>query len=490
MNTVQRIAKNTAVLLAATIISRVLGFFYVLYTARYLGAEGFGILSFALAFTGIFGVFTDLGLGSLTVREVARDKSLAVKYLDNITVIKIILVTFTFGLIALAINVLGYPEQTIKVVYLIALSVVFNEFAMMFYSIFQAFEKMEYQSLGQILSSALMFSGVILAIKYNFTIVVFASLYLIISVIILGYNIVVLRWKFSNPFLAWSPRNIKIDWSFWSPTIKEALPFGLSGIFITIYYHIDTVMLSLMIPNANEIVGWYNAAYKIVFVLMSIPHMYVIVIFPIMSRFFKTSEKSLKFIFARSIRYILLISILIVVGITLLSDRIILLVFGSDYIPSIIALQILVWSFLFAAIGGVFGYLLNSINRQATLTKIVGCGMALNLVLNALLIPNYSYIGASIATDLTRFFVILIEFIILSKIGFNLQNSMFFAVVLKIIASSLIMAGFIEYFRNINLLLLIILSAFLYFIAFYLMGGLDKGDISLVRRLLHGRIES
>jgi len=47
MNTVQRIAKNTAVLLAATIISKVLGFFYVMYTARYLGAEGFGILSFA-----------------------------------------------------------------------------------------------------------------------------------------------------------------------------------------------------------------------------------------------------------------------------------------------------------------------------------------------------------------------------------------------------------------------------------------------------------
>ena len=44
-----------------------------MYTVRYLGAEGFGILS--LAFTGIFGVFSDLGLSTLTVREVARDKS-------------------------------------------------------------------------------------------------------------------------------------------------------------------------------------------------------------------------------------------------------------------------------------------------------------------------------------------------------------------------------------------------------------------------------
>ena len=159
MNTVQRIAKNTAVLLAATIISKVLGFFYVMYTARYLGEEGFGILSFALAFTGIFGVFSDLGLGSLTVREVARDKSLAKKYLDNISVIKAILVAITFALIAMVINLLGYPEQTIKVVYLISLSVIFNSFTEMFYSIFRAFEKMEYSSLGQILNSILMLVG-------------------------------------------------------------------------------------------------------------------------------------------------------------------------------------------------------------------------------------------------------------------------------------------------------------------------------------------
>ena len=158
MNIVQRIAKNTGVLLLSQIVSYILGFFYVVYAARYLGAAGFGILSFALAFTGIFGVFTDLGLRPLTVREVARNKSLAPKYLANVSVMKIILVSITFGLIALVINLLGYPKQTIKVVYLIALSVIFGAFTGMFYSIFQAFEKMEYQSLGQILNSALMLS--------------------------------------------------------------------------------------------------------------------------------------------------------------------------------------------------------------------------------------------------------------------------------------------------------------------------------------------
>jgi len=218
MNTVQRIAKNTGVLLISQIASYIIGFFFIMYTARYLGAEGFGILSFALAFTGIFGVFSDLGLSTLTVREVARDKSMAQKYLGNIAVMKVILVVITFGLIAIMINLLGYPEQTIKVVYLVALSVIFGAFSGMFNLIFQAYEKMEYVSVGRILSSALMLSSALFAISQGFSVVGFASIYFIVSAVVLGYSFAVCVRKFVLP-------KIEVDWSFWRPTIKEALPF-------------------------------------------------------------------------------------------------------------------------------------------------------------------------------------------------------------------------------------------------------------------------
>ena len=57
MNKASRIAKNTGVLFAGQIIVYLFGFFITIYTARYLGVEGFGILSLALALTGIFNVF-------------------------------------------------------------------------------------------------------------------------------------------------------------------------------------------------------------------------------------------------------------------------------------------------------------------------------------------------------------------------------------------------------------------------------------------------
>ncbi len=345
MNIVQRIAKNTAVLIIANIATMIIGFFFIMYVARYLGAEGFGILSFALAFTAIFGVFTDIGLSTLTTREVARDKSLAQKYLGNIAVLKIILVITTFGLITLTINLLGYPEQTITVVYLVGLAVVFNAFSLMFYSVFRAYERIEFITIGQILNSVLLLAGALFAISQGLNVAAFASLYLLASVVTLGYNSIVSTWKFAKP-------KIEVDFGFWKETLKQAWPLSLAAIFVTICYWVDSVMLSLV--QGDKVVGWYNAAYRLVLVLLFIPNAYFISVFPVMSKFYVSSRESLKFIYEKSVKYMALLAVPMGVGTSLLADRIMPLIFGAEYSHSIIALQILVWSLVFIFVSGVF----------------------------------------------------------------------------------------------------------------------------------------
>ena len=476
MNTVQRIAKNSGVLLVSQIASYVFGFFFVMYTARYLGAEGFGVLSFALAFTGIFGIFGDLGLSTLAVREVARDKSLAGKYLGNIIAMKVVLVVITFGMIFLAINILGYPEQTVKVVYLLGLYVILGSLSNAFSSIFQAFEKMEYVSIGAILNSALMLVGALFAISRGFDVAGFASIYLVVSIIILGYNSFICITKFVLP-------KIEVDWGFWKPTMREALPFGLSGIFIMIYYWIDSVMLSIMI--GNEVVGWYNAAYRLVLVLLSIYTAYITSIFPIMSKFYhETTGDSLKIVYAMSFRYLVVVSIPIAIGTTLLADRIILLIYGIEYIPSIIALQVLIWTIVFMFLSGLSANLFASINRQIIITKITGIGAAVNILLNLLVIPRFGYIGASITTVATELTVLCILIYILSNTEY--KNQMVSKKdILKIMLSTLpmIIIIIINKFIYINLIILILLCAFVYFSTIYTLKVLNKDDISMMKSL-------
>lgn len=71
---------NTAALFAAQFVIAILSLVLATFIARKLEDVIFGKYSFALAFTAIFAVFSDLGYNTLLIREVARDKSLVSKY--------------------------------------------------------------------------------------------------------------------------------------------------------------------------------------------------------------------------------------------------------------------------------------------------------------------------------------------------------------------------------------------------------------------------
>jgi len=159
LSTAQRLAKNTFILSSSNIIVLILGLLYSMYTTRYLGPERYGIISFALAFVSIFGIFTDLGLNSLAVREIARDKKLAKKFLGNLLVLKLVYVILTLAIITMAIKLTGHDKVTVDVVYLIYLSIVVAAFTGIFNAMFQAFERIEFISFGNLLSSICMLLG-------------------------------------------------------------------------------------------------------------------------------------------------------------------------------------------------------------------------------------------------------------------------------------------------------------------------------------------
>ena len=262
MSTARTIAKSSVLLLVGQIVSLGIAAVYGIVLARYLGVTGFGLLSTAIAFTSVFTPFTSLGLSTLATREVARDKSLASKYLGNLIIIEIALASGTFCLIALAAYVLRYPQETITLIYVLALSVVCAGFTGIFYALFQAFERMEYQSLGLTLSTGATFVVVMWGITARLGVVWFAFAYFVGSLAVTIYSLTVYSTKFSLP-------HIEVDLNFWRRILPEALPFALAGLFTTIYFYIDSVLLSVM--KGAEAVGWYNAPYRLIMVLLFIP---------------------------------------------------------------------------------------------------------------------------------------------------------------------------------------------------------------------------
>jgi Membrane protein involved in the export of O-antigen and teichoic acid len=474
MSSLRKIAKNTSVYFIANLFYYLFTFFTTMYTARYLGADNYGILSIALVFYGIFAVISDFGISTLTTREVAKNKSVTSKFVGNTLVLKLILAIIAIGLIFIIVNLSNYSPVTINTIYIVSLSIIVGVFPGIFSSIFQAYEKMEYPSVNMILTGIFLFLGTLFIIFKGLGVTEFAILNVAVAVIVLVYSLIVYSWRFSLP-------KIEFDPSFCYKIIKNSIPFGLISLSGMLYTYLDSIILSLLQPM--DVVGWYNAAYRLTLVLLFIPAAINVAVFPVMSKYFYSSQNALKLLYERYFKLMLIIGVPIGFGTTLLADKFILLIFGSEFYNSVIILQILVWTMVFTFAGASFVQLFQATNRERYITKISLICVVLNLILNLILIPNFSYIGASFATLFTEIVLVLYIVRVSYKIGYGFPIKKVLSILSKILFSSLVMCILIISLKNLNLIILIILSIFIYFLTLFLVGGIDEDDKNIIQQL-------
>lgn len=472
MSVARSVAKNTTVLILSNVLAYVFTFITTVYSARYLGVEGWGILSIALSITGIFGILTDLGLSSLTVREVARDKSLADKYFSNTMAIKLFLGCLTFGVIALVSYIVGYPQQVINVIYVISISVIIGSFTTVFYSIFQAYEKMEYQSLASIISNIIMLILTLGVIYFGLTVIGIAAVYVIVGIAGFMYIFFIYIRKYSLP-------KLEIDLEFWKETLKESLPFAITGVFVTIYFWIDSFMLSIMV--GNDAVGIYNAAYRLIFVLLFIPSLFMTALFPVMSRHFESAKELLKIEYEKSFKYLFIVSIFIFVYGFIFANEIIMIVFGQKFDLSIVALQTLIWVVPLIFITPLFGNILNAVNKQRLVTIIAAGNALFNVALNLVLIPKYSFVGASVATVLTELLGFILMFYYISKYHFKISVKSY---LLLPLLSGVMLFALIYIIKTFNWIIAGIIGVFIYIMLLYALKIIDKDDIELLKEII------
>ena len=395
MSTIRRITKNVVSLASAEFLTKFIMFILIVSIARHLGDVNYGKFSFVMAYTSFFLILSDLGLSTLTIREVAKNKELAGKYFGNLSLVKLILSVISFILLVIIINLMDYPPDTTLAVYIAGVYVVINSFNKFFISFFRAFERMEYETFVRVFERVIAFTLVISLIYLNYGLIEIMIAFLVSGILSFLISCLIMLKRFTKP-------EFNIDVHFLKYAIKEALPFGLIVIFGTIYFKIDTVMLSIM--KGDAVVGWYNAAYNIMeglaaLVAGSISYTF----FPIMSRYYAESlNEKLKETYFKAFLLLFGAGLVISVFVTIFSDKIILILYGEEYLNSIIALKILIWAFFIICISMISSTLLNSIGKQSIVAMGTGLGAVLNVILNLVLIPKYSYIGAAYATLITE----------------------------------------------------------------------------------------
>jgi O-antigen/teichoic acid export membrane protein len=352
-----------------------------------------------------------------------------------------------------------------------AISILFSTASEIVEALFRSFEKFEYIALSSIIEGLIKVILGLLALIKGYGLV--ALFMIIVSAAIMRLitdTLFIKRLKIRVQF--------SIDISFCRRLIKDTIIFAGILIVANIYWQISTIMLS-KIGDMND-VGIYSAAYRLLSFYMIIPLSCGMAIFPIVSRVFESSITSFNEIFRRITKYLLIIVLPLIVGTAILGDKIILILFGNEFHGSILALRILVWALFPYSIVFILARLIVASGNQKIDFKINIMSLAINILLNVLLIPRLHYIGASIATLISIIVFMWLQFIYMkkAKIIVSLHN-----INIRSFYGVSIMGIFLFLLRNMNIFLLILFSACLYFASLLVMRVLTKEDYLLAYKI-------
>jgi len=473
MDVANKVARNSVITIAAESVNKILALILTIAIARYMGDYGFGRYSFVVTMMMIFQILSDFGLDGLTMREVAKNTGKTGLYLNNALFLKLVLGIISFIVLALAINLMNKPLEIVYSAYLAGLAVLFYSLANTFAAIFNAHERLDSRALLLFLSRLTVLVLSFLAITLKSGLVFFIAAILISEILrtIVGWLICEKRF---------AKVNFKLDLMFCRRLFFAAIPFGVIGMIALIYFKIDIVMLSLM--KGDQVVGWYSAAYALLAALLFITEAYNLSIFPALSRYADSAKNLLSFGWERSVKYLLLISLPIAVGTTVLAERFIILFYSRDYEPSIIALRILIWTLPWIFVNSINMRVLYATDKQREAAIIAFISMILNVIFNFVLIPKYSYVGSSFATIAVEVINVLAYFWLVSRLLGMKVNAI--SILPRPLLASAVMGVVIYYLNFLNLILLILIGTVSYFTVLMMIGTFDGEDKRILRKIV------
>lgn len=464
MSLVKKITFNTIIQFSTKIIGLVLGLITVGLMTRYLGREGFGQYSTIIAFLGFFGVLADFGLSLVLIQMVSHLKGVEEnKIFNNIFTLRFFsIISFLFLASLIAFFVPTYSP-------LIKLGIVLTAFSFLFASLrditvplFQKRLSMKSVALGEIIGRLLLLCFTIVAINFKM------GLLAILGAIILGNLVNFLFIFFSaQKFIKFS---FEFDFSLWKEIFQRSWPMAFSIFFNLIYFRADTLILSLL--KTQEEVGIYGAPYKILETLSMFPLVFVGLILPILAKnwqqksidqFRKTLQNSFDFLVS--------ISLPMIIGILFLARKIMIFVAGDEFAISAGVLKILILATGIIFIAALFTHTIVALNKQKQMLWVYLFSALIGLIGYLIFIPQYSYWAAAWMTVITEGLVGLGAFIIVWRTSKATLSLRFFW---KDLGACLVMAGFLWFLGDWNLLVLLLLSGVSYFGMLYLLGGIPE----------------
>lgn len=402
MNNFQRVFRNTSYLFISEILIKALGLFWVIFLARNLSVDKYGMYNVVVSFVAIFSFLPDLGVGIITIREIAKHKKRASKLLGEAFLLNVLLAVFTV-VVAFASSYFLY----IQMHFLVFISLVILFFSTIrsvsvFY--FDGMEKMQYSALLNGFNSFLLIACAAVALSLSsgsLTAVFFGMLVGTIISMIISY---VVLYKHERI-------RFTLDISRSLFLLKEGVPLGIASFAALVYSRIDVVILSQLLGNLKA--GIYSAATPFPLALVQLLNVpFVIALFPALSRLHIEDATRFKKTIYKSMGVVMLWSVPATFFVFFLADIFIPILFGNKYDNAIPILRVLILAVPFISLSAVLYKVLIAMHHQKDYLYVSLLGAVVSVTLTITFISTFGIMGAAWSSVVTQIILFLTYFTI------------------------------------------------------------------------------
>ena len=398
---IKSVAKGAGIVFVGLIFSKLMGYVYNIVAARYLGADGYGLISLATAVLSFVSVFCILGLNHGINRYASfykgkeNEERTKGSIFSGLTMVfsATLAVTIILFFISdfLATVIFNEPGATL-IFQLFSLTLPFYVSLKVFTSVTDAYQKMKYR----IISSNILMKGS-------------KALLVILFVVFLGFDVLGVAYAYLFSYILGALVIVYFTTTKILPELKDVVPkpnyrelltYSWPLLFVavmgTVLSKTDQIMLGYFLDSGQ--VGIYRAALLTAAVLTVVLSALRKITLPVLSDLLgKDKKKEFTRTFKTSVKWAFVSTLPLFVVLVLFAPQVMDLIFGSEYVAGATALSVLAVTYFVKACFGLSTSLLKSLEKtKLILIATVSSGL-LNVILNAFLIPRYEMVGAATA---------------------------------------------------------------------------------------------
>ncbi len=378
-----------------------------------VGNQYYGEYFTLFNFSFLLSIFLDFGLVNFNNRNIAQNSHLLSKHFSNLITLKLVMGIVYIILTMFAGWVIGFNERYLKLLLILTFNQFFISMVLYLRSNLLGLHLFKVDSFVSVLDRLIMIGLIgiliinLLPIQLDIMNFVYAQTFAYFLTSIIAFFAVL---KQTEHF------KFKWDWKFNILILKKSTPYAILILLMVFYNRLDAVMIERMLPYPIGAIqaGIYAKAFRILDAANMIAYLFSVQLLPVFSRLLEKKE-NIESITKLSFSLLITPALIASIGCFFYNQELVSLI-NKGTTDAADVFGILMFCFTAISTTYIFGTLLTANGNLKHLNWMAVSGIAINIILNLILIPKFHAYGSAWASVVTQFFTAAIQVWMAKKI--------------------------------------------------------------------------